>query len=166
MERDAQDVADDRLIVALDLPDALNGLALAESTPGPTILVTQFVGFFAGWNAAAAGNAAGLDPGTAGLVATLLTLWVTFLPCFFFIFAGAPHVERLARLAWAAAALAAITAAVVGVMLNLSVFFAIHVSETAKLDSSVQLCQSCCTTVYRPKLIYIQCVANGKVSIN
>lgn len=96
--------------------DMLNGLALAESTPGPLILVTQYVGFFAGWN-----HPGGLSQGMAGLVGAALTTYVTFLPCFFFIFAGAPYVEALIHNRAAAGALAAITAAVVGVILNLGV---------------------------------------------
>ncbi len=103
----------------LSAADMIRGLALAETTPGPLILVTQFVGFFAGWTAPA-----GLPPFAAGTVAAALTLYVTFLPCFLFIFAGAPYVERLGRSAAATAALGAITAAVVGVILNLGVFLA------------------------------------------
>ena len=95
------------------------GLALAETTPGPLIMVTQFVGFFAGWNAALAGHAGGLTPLAAASIAAALTTWVTFLPCFFFILAGAPLVERLQNERRAAAALAGITAAVVGVIATL-----------------------------------------------
>ncbi len=102
--------------------DMLNGLALAESTPGPLILVTQYVGFFAGWN-----NPGALTPFWAGAVGSLLTVYVTFLPCFLFIFAGAPYVEHIIRNRTAGAALAAITAAVVGVILNLAVFLGLHV---------------------------------------
>lgn len=101
-------------------PEAMiRGLALAETTPGPLILVTQFVGFFAGWT-----QPGGMAPALAGTIAAGLTLYVTFLPCFFFIFAGAPHVERLARNRAAASALGAITAAVVGVIADLGVFLA------------------------------------------
>ncbi|MBP7336520.1 chromate efflux transporter [Niveispirillum sp.] len=96
--------------------DMVNGLALAESTPGPLILVTQYVGFFAGWN-----HPGGLSPLAAGITGAVLTTYVTFLPCFFFIFAGAPYVEALIHNRAAAGALAAITAAVVGVILNLGV---------------------------------------------
>ena len=99
--------------------DMVRGLALAETTPGPLILVTQFVGFFAGW-----GNPGALSPVVAGILASALTLYVTFLPCFLFIFAGAPYVEKLTRYRDAEAALTAITAAVVGVMANLAVFLA------------------------------------------
>lgn len=101
--------------------EMLNGLGLAETTPGPLILVTQFVGFLAAFRAAAPEYA--LLAGTAG---ALLTTWVTFLPCFLWIFLGAPYVERLRRHAPLAAALSAITAAVVGVIANLAVWFAVH----------------------------------------
>lgn len=96
--------------------DMVNGLALAESTPGPLILVTQYVGFFAGWN-----HPGSLSPLAAGITGAALTTYVTFLPCFFFIFAGAPYIEALIHNRAAAGALAAITAAVVGVILNLGV---------------------------------------------
>jgi len=100
--------------------DMINGLALAETTPGPLIKVTTYVGYFAGWNGAAA---AGLAPWLAAVIAALLTTYVTFLPSFLFIIGGAPYIEKLQTLAWAKSALAAITAAVVGVILNLTVFF-------------------------------------------
>ncbi len=98
--------------------EMLDGLGLAETTPGPLILVTQFVGFLAAYRAAAPEYA--LLAGSAG---ALLTVWVTFLPCFLWIFAGAPYVEKLRSLPALAAALAAITAAVVGVIANLAVWF-------------------------------------------
>ena len=106
----------------LTAEEMVNGLALAETTPGPLILVVQYVGFFAGWN-----HPGGLSPLWAGAVAALLTSWVTFLPCFLFIFAGAPYVERLIHNRNAAAALGAITAAVVGVILNLGVWLGLAV---------------------------------------
>ncbi len=93
--------------------DMLNGLALAETTPGPLILVTTYVGFFAGW------NNGGMF---AGIVSALLTTYVTFLPSFYLIIAGAPYVESIQRFAWARNALSAITAAVVGVILSLAIF--------------------------------------------
>ena len=96
--------------------DMLNGLALAETTPGPLILVLQFVGFFAGWNAGLA------DPLAAAVAGALLASYVTFLPSFLFILAGAPYIEGLHENKGASAALGAITAAVVGVVLNLAVF--------------------------------------------
>jgi chromate transporter len=104
----------------LSRPEMVHGLALAETTPGPLILVTQYVGFFAGWNAAAAGHAGGLSPLAAGVLAAALTTWVTFLPCFYFVLAGAPLVERLARDRRAHAALSGVSAAVVGIIATLA----------------------------------------------
>ncbi|MBT6096606.1 MAG: chromate efflux transporter [Rhodospirillaceae bacterium] len=95
-------------------PEMINGLALAETTPGPLILVTTYVGFFAGWKSAGIGFA---------VLAAVLTTFVTFLPSFLFIIAGAPYIEALQAKAWARNALGAITAAVVGVIFNLAVFF-------------------------------------------
>jgi chromate transporter len=104
----------------LSAADMLNGLALAETTPGPLILVLQYVGFFAGWNAA---EGVPLRSMTA-VAAAGLTTYVTFLPSFLLIFLGAPYIDRLYRVAALGSALAAITAAVVGVVLNLAVFLA------------------------------------------
>ena len=102
--------------------EMIDGLALAETTPGPLILVTQYVGFFAGWNRPGA-----LSPALAGTLGAALTTYVTFLPCFLFIFAGAPYLERLIHNRLAAGALAAIAAAVVGVILNLGVYLGMAV---------------------------------------
>ena len=96
----------------------IDGLGLAETTPGPLILVTQFVGFLAGYKEM--GSIAG------GLAGAAITLWVTFAPCFLWIFAGAPYVEALATRPRLTAALSGITAAVVGVILNLGLWFAYH----------------------------------------
>jgi chromate transporter len=103
-------------------PEMVDGLGLAETTPGPLILVTQFVGFLAAFR-----EAAPFTPLTAGLIGTALTTWVTFVPAMLWIFAGAPFIEELRGNRKLAGALAAITAAVVGVILNLSVWFALHV---------------------------------------
>ena len=84
-----------------------DGLGLAETTPGPLILVTQFVGFLAAWR-----DAAPFTPFVAALLGSLLTLWVTFAPCFLWIFAFAPWIDRLERAAGLKGALAAVTAAV------------------------------------------------------
>ena len=92
------------------------GLALAETTPGPLVIVLQFVGFMAGWN-----NPAPLGPASAALLAALLASWATFLPSFVLIFLGAPYVERITGEPRVAAALAAITAAVVGIIATLAV---------------------------------------------
>ncbi len=102
--------------------EMLDGLGLAETTPGPLIMVVQFVGFLAAYRAPGA-----LDPLVAGCLGALLTTWVTFAPCFLWIFLGAPYVEALRSSARLSAALSAITAAVVGVILNLAVWFALHV---------------------------------------
>ena len=101
--------------------EMLDGLGMAETTPGPLIMVTQFVGFLAAYRAPGA-----LPPLLAGTLGGLLTTWVTFAPCFLWIFAGAPYVERLRGNRALSGALAAITAAVVGVILNLAVWFALH----------------------------------------
>ena len=102
--------------------EMLDGLGLAETTPGPLIMVTQFVGFLGAFR-----DAGGLTPLLAGIMGGLLTTWVTFVPCFLWIFLGAPFVERLRESQTLSAALSAITAAVVGVILNLAVWFALHV---------------------------------------
>jgi chromate transporter len=102
----------------LSAQQMLIGLGLAESTPGPLIMVTQYAGFLAAWNLPG-----GLDPLTAGIIGALLTTYVTFLPCFFFIFAGAPFIEAMAGNQRLQAALTGVTAAVVGVVLNLAVWF-------------------------------------------
>jgi chromate transporter len=102
--------------------EMVDGLGLAETTPGPLILVTQFVGFLAAFR-----SPGSLDPLVAGTVGALLTTWVTFAPCFLWIFLGAPYVEALRGNKAIAAALAAITAAVVGVIMNLALWFAMHV---------------------------------------
>ena len=102
--------------------EMLDGLGLAETTPGPLILVTQFVGFLASFRSPGA-----LSPLAAGVVGALLTSWVTFVPCFLWIFLGAPYMEALRGRRSLDGALAAVTAAVVGVILNLAVWFALHV---------------------------------------
>jgi chromate transporter len=101
--------------------EMLDGLGLAETTPGPLIMVTQFVGFLAAFR-----QATGIAPLFAGTLGALLTTWVTFMPCFVWIFAGAPFVEKLRENRALASALGAITAAVVGVILNLAIWFALH----------------------------------------
>ncbi|HVE20909.1 MAG TPA: chromate efflux transporter [Acidocella sp.] len=106
----------------LSAPEMLSGLGLAETTPGPLILVLQFVGFLAGYRAP--DSLSGI-PG--GVAASILTLWVTFLPCFTFVFLGAPLLERLQGNRKLSGALSAVTAAVVGVVANLAVWFALHV---------------------------------------
>ncbi len=106
----------------LTAPQMLDGLGLAETTPGPLILVLEFTGFSAAYF-----HPGGLSPMVAGVLGAGITLWVTFVPCFLWIFTFAPWVEALRTNRRLAAALAAITAAVVGVIANLSVSFATHV---------------------------------------
>ena len=101
--------------------EMVRGLALAETTPGPLIMVVQFVAFLGAYR-----DPGGLDPWMAALIGALLTTWVTFVPCFVFIFLGAPYVERLRGNRTLSAALTGITAAVVGVIANLAVYFAVH----------------------------------------
>ena len=103
----------------LTAPEMIDGLALAETTPGPLILVTQFVGYLA----------ASREMGSiwGGLAGAIITLWMTFAPCFLWIFAGAPYIEHIGKMPRLSGALAAITAAVVGVILNLSIWFGLHV---------------------------------------
>ncbi|HWK45524.1 MAG TPA: chromate efflux transporter, partial [Stellaceae bacterium] len=102
--------------------EMLDGLGLAETTPGPLIMVLQFVGFLAAYRVPGS-----LDPLLAGCLGALLTTWVTFAPCFLWIFLGAPYIEALRGNKTLSAALSAITAAVVGVILNLALWFGIHV---------------------------------------
>jgi chromate transporter len=97
---------------------AVDGLALAETTPGPLIMVLQFVGFMAGWN-----NPQGLDQTTSAVVGALVATYTTFLPCFLFIFLGAPYIEVLRGNKNLTGALTGVTAAVVGVILNLALVF-------------------------------------------
>ncbi|MEY2500418.1 MAG: chromate transporter [Verrucomicrobiota bacterium] len=100
----------------------MDGLGLAETTPGPLIMVLQFVGFMGGWNQP--GN---LSPLLAATLGALITTWVTFTPCFLWVFLGGPHIEQLRGNRKIAMTLSAVTAAVVGVILNLAVWFAVHV---------------------------------------
>lgn len=101
--------------------EMLDGLGMAETTPGPLIMVVQFVGFMAAFS-----EASGLPPMVAGTLGGLLASWVTFAPCFLWIFVGAPYIEALRGNKALAGALSAITATVVGVILNLSIWFALH----------------------------------------
>jgi chromate transporter len=101
--------------------EMLDGLGMAETTPGPLIMVLQFVGFMAAFR-----DPGMLSPMLAGTLGGLLATWVTFTPCFLWIFLGAPFVETLRGNKGLAGALTAITAAVVGVILNLSIWFALH----------------------------------------
>jgi chromate transporter len=101
--------------------EMVRGLALAETTPGPLIMVVQFVAFVGAYR-----HPGQLDPWVAAFIGALLTTWVTFVPSFLFIFLGAPYVERLRGNRTISAALSGITAAVVGVIANLALYFALH----------------------------------------
>ena len=100
----------------------LDGLGLAETTPGPLIIVTQFVGFLGAWN-----NCGQLPPILAATLGAFVTTWATFLPCFLWIFLGGPYIEKLRGNEALTTTLSAVTAAVVGVVLNLAVWFGLHV---------------------------------------
>jgi chromate transporter len=101
--------------------EMVNGLALAETTPGPLIMVVQFVAFLGAYR-----NPGTLNPWAAAVIGSTLAVWVTFVPCFLFVFLGAPHVEGLRHNTQLSAALTGVTAAVVGVIANLSIYFSIH----------------------------------------
>lgn len=129
----------------LSAGEMIDALGLAETTPGPLILVTQFVGFIAAF------REGGFWLGVAG---SFITLWVTFIPCFIWIFAGAPYIEWIHRQRRLSAALAAVTAAVVGVILNLSIWFALHVFFKQVIPKSVLLngIDSVKITLWQPQL--------------
>lgn len=121
----------------LSAEDMLNGLGLAETTPGPLILVLQYVGFLAAFR-----DPGALTPLLAGTLGALLSVWVTFAPCFLWIFLGAPYIERLRGVRALSSALSGITASVVGVVFNLALWFALHslfgkVGETGFLGGSI-----------------------------
>jgi chromate transporter len=113
--------------------EMLDGLGMAETTPGPLIMVVQFVGFMGAYR-----NPGTLDPMVAGVLGSVLTTWVTFVPCFLFIFVGAPWIQHLRDREGLTAALSGITAAVVGVILNLAVWFSLHVlfAEVAEVRTA------------------------------
>jgi chromate transporter len=127
--------------------EMMDGLGLAETTPGPLILVTQFVGFLAGFREGGIGLA---------MLAALVTLWVTFIPCFLWIFVGAPYVDRLLHMPRLSGALGAITAAVVGVILNLSLWFSAHV-----LFRRIDTVSAGPFQVIRPELASVDVLAAG-----
>jgi chromate transporter len=109
----------------------MDGLGLAETTPGPLIMVVQFVGFVGAWQ-----HPEGLPPVVAATLGALITTWATFTPCFLWIFLGGPHIEQLRGNKKLTSALSTITAAIVGVILNLAVWFALHVffPQPGKVD--------------------------------
>lgn len=111
--------------------EMLDGLGMAETTPGPLIMVVQFVGFLGAYR-----NPGTLDPLLAGVLGSVVTVWATFAPCFLWIFTGAPFIEHLRGQKALSSALSAITAAVVGVVLNLAVWFGLHVLFGTVADRS------------------------------
>ncbi|MDQ1032706.1 chromate transport protein ChrA [Streptomyces umbrinus] len=116
----------------LNAGEMVRGLALAETTPGPLIMVVQFVAFLGAYR-----DPGSLDPWAAALLGALLTTWVTFVPCFLFIFLGAPYIERLRGNRHVSSALSGITAAIVGVIANLALYFAEHTLFTTVDDHTV-----------------------------
>ncbi|MFK7860856.1 MAG: chromate efflux transporter [Granulosicoccus sp.] len=129
----------------LNAGEMIDALGLAETTPGPLILVTQFVGFLAGF------REGGL---LLGFTAALVSLWATFAPCFLWIFAGAPYIDRISNQPRLRGALQAITAAVVGVILNLSIWFALHVLFSTVRRETLGL-----LTLWTPQLASVEWLA-------
>ena len=116
----------------LQAGEMLDGLGMAETTPGPLVQVVQFVGFMGAYR-----NPGALSPMVAGIFGAILTTWVTFVPCFLWIFLGAPYIENLRGNKSLSTALSAITAAVVGVILNLALWFSLHVLFSAVSEKFV-----------------------------
>lgn len=128
----------------------MDGLGLAETTPGPLIMVLQFVGFMGAWQ-----HPEGLAPLLAATIGALITTWATFTPCFLWIFLGGPYIEQLRGNRRLTSALSAITAAIVGVVLNLAVWFALHVffPATATVDwFAILLCATAFVAMLRYKI--------------
>jgi len=128
----------------------MDGLGLAETTPGPLIMVLQFVGFMGAWQ-----HPEGLPPLLAATIGALITTWATFTPCFLWIFLGGPYIEQLRGNSRLTSALSAITAAIVGVVLNLAVWFALHVffPATGTIDwFALLLCAAAFVALLRYKV--------------
>jgi chromate transporter len=123
--------------------EMVTGLGLAETTPGPLILVLVFIAFLGG------SRVSGFDPFTGGVLGGLTALWFTFVPCFLWIFAGAPYVEAAGRVKWLSASLRAMTAAVVGVIANLAVWFGLHVLFGDFIETTIGL-------LHVPEIIWSQ----------
>ncbi len=140
--------------------EMVRGLALAESTPGPLVMVVQFVAFLGAYR-----DPGPLDPWVAAVLAALVTTWVTFVPCFLFILLGAPYVERLRHHRGLAAALAGITAAVVGVIASLAVYFALHTlfEDSRVLDSGPLSLELPLLTTVQPTPVAITVLALAMV---
>jgi chromate transporter len=140
---------------------AVDGLALAETTPGPLVMVLQFVGYMAAWN-----HPEGLTPTVSALVGALVTTYVTFLPCFLFIFLGAPYIEVLRGNRYLTGALSGVTAAVVGVILNLAVVFGTTVLWPAGPASGIDwiavvMCAAAVAAIYRFRVDIVWVVLGG-----
>ncbi len=118
----------------LEPKEMLIGLSMAETTPGPLIMVNQFVGFMGAYRFAGE-----MNPVLSGVIGSAITVWATFAPCFLFIFVGAPFIESLRQNKLLSSTLSAITAAVVGVILNLAIWFALHVIFDTVSDRQVGL---------------------------
>jgi len=134
----------------------MDGLGLAETTPGPLIMVLQFVGFMGAWQ-----HPEGLSPLLAATLGALLTTWATFTPCFLWIFVGGPHIEQLRGNEKLTSALSAVTAAIVGVILNLAVWFALHVffPSAGVIDwFAIALCAAAFVAMLRYKIDIIPVV--------
>jgi len=139
----------------------MDGLGLAETTPGPLIMVLQFVGFMGAWQ-----HPAGLSPLVAASSGALITTWATFTPCFLWIFLGGPYIEQLRGNAKLTSALSAITAAIVGVVLNLAVWFALHVffPATGAMDwFAILLCIAAVVAMMRYKVDIIPVVIGAGI---
>ena len=142
----------------------MDGLGLAETTPGPLIMVLQFVGFIGAWQ-----HPEGLPPLLAATLGALLTTWATFTPCFLWIFVGGPHIEQLRGNEKLTSALSTITAAIVGVILNLAVWFGLHVffPSTGVIDwFAIALCAAAFVAMLRYKIDIIPVVlASGLLGL-
>ena len=139
----------------------MDGLGLAETTPGPLIMVLQFVGFIGAWQ-----HPEGLPPLMAATLGALLTTWATFTPCFLWIFVGGPHIEQLRGNEKLTSALSTITAAIVGVILNLAVWFALHVffPSVGVIDwFAIVLCAAAFFAMFRYKIDIIPVVLASAV---
>ena len=139
----------------------MDGLGLAETTPGPLIMVLQFVGFMGAWQ-----HPEGLPPLVAATVGAVITTWATFTPCFLWIFLGGPHIEQLRGNARLTSALTAITAAIVGVVLNLAVWFALHVFFPASgtVDwFAILLCAAAFVAMLRYKIDIIPVIIGSAI---
>jgi chromate transporter len=136
----------------------MDGLGLAETTPGPLIMVLQFVGFMGGWN-----QPGDLPPLFAATLGAFITTWVTFTPCFLWVFLGGPHIEHLRGNRKIAMTLSAVTAAVVGVILNLAVWFGLHVIHPGRGFDwfAILLCLAALIALVRWKVSVITVIFAG-----